>query len=221
MYLFPAALLSSLCALATAQQVPLSAAIDRFQFTTSTVPPFPASTQSSADTEALLVSQWSLGKGRVQDGPANLAFVNDPFPNNPVPGPSTGGSSSPVLQVTYAAGSYSHDTGGAQFYTLWNTSDGTTDFARMMVSYEIAFEGNFDWVKGGKLPGIRGGLDSTGCSGGNKADGQECFSSRLMWRKGGTGEGMSARRNAEMAANPEHQCMHTSRLQTTCARQRT
>ncbi|KAJ3500580.1 hypothetical protein NLJ89_g9732 [Agrocybe chaxingu] len=58
----------------------------------------------------------------------------------------------------------------------------------MMVSYEVAFDSGFDWVKGGKLPGIRGGLNSTGCSGGNKADGLDCFSSRLMWRKSGTGE---------------------------------
>ena len=27
----------------------------------------------------------------------------------------------------------------------------------MMVSYEVAFDAVFDWVKGGKLPGLRGG----------------------------------------------------------------
>jgi len=61
----------------------------------------------------------------------------------------------------------------------------------MMLSYEIAFDSNFDWVKGGKLPGLRGGLNSTGCSGGNQADGLSCFSSRLMWRTNGQGEGLS------------------------------
>jgi hypothetical protein len=58
----------------------------------------------------------------------------------------------------------------------------------MMVSYELAFDSDFDWVKGGKLPGLRGGLNSTGCSGGNQADGLSCFSTRLMWRKDGSGE---------------------------------
>lgn len=59
----------------------------------------------------------------------------------------------------------------------------------MMVSYEVAFDTDFDWVKGGKLPGLRGGnLD--GCSGGNQADGDNCFSARLMWRQGGMGEGL-------------------------------
>jgi hypothetical protein len=58
----------------------------------------------------------------------------------------------------------------------------------MMVSYELAFDSGFEWVKGGKLPGLRGGLNSTGCSGGNQADGLSCFSTRLMWRKDGAGE---------------------------------
>jgi hypothetical protein len=61
----------------------------------------------------------------------------------------------------------------------------------MLLSYEIAFEAGFDWVKGGKLPGLRGGLNSTGCSGGNQANGQDCFSFRVMWRENGSGEGIS------------------------------
>ena len=64
-----------------------------------------------------------------------------------------------------------------------------TYFHSMLLTYEVAFDTYFDWVKGGKLPGLRGGLNSTGCSGGNKADGLDCFSSRLMWRKNGAGEG--------------------------------
>jgi len=160
----------------------------QFSLTTSTSLPFPTATQSSTDTENLLVTNWGLGKGRVQDGPSNLAFVDDPFPNMPIAGvdPSTVGTG-PVLQVTYPEGSFSHDTGGAQFYSLWNTTDGSS-FNSMMVSYELAFGEGFDWVKGGKLPGLRGGLNSTGCSGGNKATGLDCFSARLMWRKNGAGE---------------------------------
>lgn len=44
---------------------------------------------------------------------------------------------------------------------------------------------------GGKLPGLRGGPDTHGCSGGNETDGTTCFSTRLMWRSGGAGEGAS------------------------------
>ncbi|PFH51485.1 polysaccharide lyase family 14 protein [Amanita thiersii Skay4041] len=180
--------LSLLPTFSFSQQVPPNSLALAYSLTTSTSFPFPSATQSPQDTQSFIVSNWSLGKGRIQDGAENIAFVNDPFPNkppsSPVPeSPFTG----PVLQVTYPQGSFSHETGGTQFYNLWNTSDGAS-FGSMMISYEVAFDNGFDWVKGGKLPGLRGGLDPTGCSGGNKADGEACFSTRLMWRKGGSGE---------------------------------
>jgi hypothetical protein len=58
----------------------------------------------------------------------------------------------------------------------------------MMLSYELAFDEDFPWVKGGKLPGLRGGPDFVGCSGGNEPNGTDCFSTRLMWRTDGAGE---------------------------------
>ena len=45
------------------------------------------------------------------------------------------------------------------------------------------------WNMGGKLPGLRGGPDRLGCSGGNETDGTGCFSTRVMWRTNGAGEG--------------------------------
>lgn len=59
----------------------------------------------------------------------------------------------------------------------------------MLLSYELAFDAGFDWVKGGKLPGLRGGPNPDGCSGGNEPNGTDCFSTRLMWRQNGAGEG--------------------------------
>ena len=161
----------------------------QYALATSTSMPFPTKTMTTADTQDHIVRLWSVGKGRIQDNPQNLDFVADPFPNKPPPGTKSPTSSTgPVLRVTYPEGSFSHDTGGAQLYTLWNTTDGTS-FNTMMVTYEVAFDAGFDWVKGGKLPGLRGGLNSNGCSGGNKSDGLECFSSRIMWRASGLGEG--------------------------------
>jgi hypothetical protein len=174
---------------ASTTQIAPDALASRYDLPSATSLPFPTAALSSNDTENLLVSRWSLSKGRIQDGPRNLAFIDDPFPNKPPPGAQGVSSpSGPVLCVTYPEGSYSHDTGGAQFYSLWNTTG--SPFRTMMVSYELAFGDNFDWVKGGKLPGLRGGLNSTGCSGGNQADGTSCFSTRLMWRRDGAGEGM-------------------------------
>ncbi len=60
------------------------------------------------------------------------------------------------MQITYPKGSFSRDMGGMQFYSLWNTTDDSS-FNSMMVSYEIAVDASFDWVKGGKLPSQRGG----------------------------------------------------------------
>lgn len=151
----------------------------RYSLATSTSYAFPAATQANPETQNILVSDWSLSKSRIQDGEANLAFVQDPFPS---------GSTSPngtVLRVTYPAGSFSHNTGGAQFYSLFNSA---TPFQTMMLEYEVAFDQNFDFVKGGKLPGLRGGSPN-GCSGGNFPDGLTCFSARLMWRQNGNGEG--------------------------------
>jgi hypothetical protein len=46
------------------------------------------------------------------------------------------------------------------------------------------FEEDFEFVLGGKLPGIFGGVGdlSYRCSGGRKDDRCKCFSLRLMWR---------------------------------------
>jgi len=158
-----------------------------YSLTTSTSLPFPTATLSSTDAQALLVADWSLSKGRIQDEAEDLAFVNDPFPNSPAPGIATTNSTGPVLQVTYPAGSFSHNTGGSQFINLWNTTN-ANGFQSMMVSYEVAFDAGFDWVKGGKLPGLRGGYNTSGCSGGNEANGEDCWSTRLMWRTSGEGE---------------------------------
>ncbi|KAJ7084401.1 hypothetical protein B0H15DRAFT_849032 [Mycena belliarum] len=158
----------------------------KFSLTTSTTLPFPKATQSSSDAQAVLAADWSLSKGRLQNGGDDISFVTDPFPNSPAPGATTD-SSGPVLQVTYPAGSFSGDTGGAQFVNLWNTTQ-TGGFQSMLLSYEVAFDAGFDWVKGGKLPGLRGGANPTGCSGGNQSTGLDCFSTRIMWRTNGAGE---------------------------------
>ncbi|KAG5651774.1 hypothetical protein H0H81_007527 [Sphagnurus paluster] len=162
-----------------------------YGLSTSTSLPFPSATQSSADCQKLMVANWSLGKGAIQDNPANLAFVADPFPNDPPPFSGNQNLSGPVLQAVYPKGSYSYQTGGSQWYNLWNATAGSK-FQTMMVSYEVAFDTNFDWVKGGKLPGLRGSTKSNlaGCSSGKEKElnGTDCFSTRLMWRKNGVGE---------------------------------
>lgn len=174
-----------------AQVTPPASLATQFALTTSTSMPFPTATLANPDTQTFITAGWSLSKGKIQNGASDLAFVADPFPNAPAPS-SSGPTTGPVLEVTYPAGSFSHDTGGAQLFSLWNTSDGS-QFHSVLLSYEVAFDTNFDFVMGGKLPGVRGGPDPNGCSGGSAANGSNCFSSRVMWRKKGQGEGVCAR----------------------------
>lgn len=50
------------------------------------------------------------------------------------------------------------------------------------MEYDILFEDGFEWSKGGKLPGFRGGLyPATGCN----QSRPDAWSFRLMWRRAG------------------------------------
>jgi len=103
--------------------------------------------------------------------------------------PLSEGPFSEVLRVYYPAGSASPSVsrsqgvalGGGQFYANLNLPAQTA----LRLSYAVRFSEDFDFVKGGKLPGLYGG---TGNSGGKIPDGTDGFSTRLMWRRAGAGE---------------------------------
>ena len=71
--------------------------------------------------------------------------------------------------------------GGSDFYASPLALQSATN---VTLQYSIFFPADFEWVQGGKLPGLYGGHG--GCSGGNNA--KTCFSTRMMWRQGGAGE---------------------------------
>jgi hypothetical protein len=117
---------------------------------------------------------WNL-KSSGQFGQNNQNIIND----------STYGN---VLRVGFPRGSvtpsYSRQTGapvgGTQFLsTLPNSSD------KYCLSYDLKFKENFQFVKGGKLPGLYAG---SFYSGNNIPDGTNGFSTRYMWRTNGSGE---------------------------------
>jgi hypothetical protein len=56
---------------------------------------------------------------------------------------------------------------------------------RACLRYRVRFPTGFDFVKGGKLPGLYGG---DGPTGGDEVTGKNGFSMRFMWRKQGQGE---------------------------------
>ncbi|VDB84555.1 unnamed protein product [Peniophora sp. CBMAI 1063] len=89
-----------------------------------------------------------------------------------------------ILRVLYPEGSINpanRPQGGAQFYA--NPLD-ITEARSVTLEYDVYFPADFEFVLGGKLPGLFGGKES--CSGGDAA--LDCFSTRLMWREEGAGE---------------------------------
>lgn len=84
------------------------------------------------------------------------------------------------LRVNFAVGKIGPEEGGAG----WRMPFGKHEAAEM--SYTLRFSKDFDFVKGGKLPGLCGGPENV--SGGRPTNGKNGFSARLMWRRDGRGE---------------------------------
>jgi len=124
-------------------------------------------------------SGWSLRPGG-SFGTQNLQVLESPG----------GGWNGPYLHVTYPAGSASQtvtrDTGapvgGAQLYL---EPEALVPASSLYLRYLVRFSPGFQFVKGGKLPGLFGGTVNNGQHIPNGTNG---FSTRYMWRSGGDGE---------------------------------
>jgi hypothetical protein len=82
-----------------------------------------------------------------------------------------------AIRVRYPVGAVGPAAGGAQ----WSCQFGAC-YDALTLSYELCFAPDFDFVLGGKLPGLAGGKANTG---GDKPNGYDGFSARMMWRAGG------------------------------------
>ena len=81
------------------------------------------------------------------------------------------------LRLKYPSGTY-----GAFDQAIQAWIDLPRHYDELYVSYRVRFEVGFDFVKGGKLPGLIGGAGNTG---GNRPNGSDGWSGRMMWRRGG------------------------------------
>ncbi|KAI1315356.1 hypothetical protein EDD11_000915 [Mortierella claussenii] len=156
---------------------------------------------SGVSADKYVVQNWSTTYKNIAIGGNDISFVADPF----------GVSSTPVMQLTYPKGSYTPSLGpvmgGAQFYAT--PFGDKSPFEKMMISYDVAFPSGFNWVLGGKLPGIYGGTPYDGCSGGIQSTGANCLTMRLMWRPSGSGEVYAyvpADANSKLCKSPEVMC---------------
>ena len=82
-----------------------------------------------------------------------------------------------ALAVDYPEATYGTTATGAQWKLMFDQS-----YDCLRVSYRLKFETPFDFVKGGKLPGLIGGQGNTG---GGAPDGTDGWSGRMMWRADG------------------------------------
>jgi len=82
------------------------------------------------------------------------------------------------LRVNYPQGGVGPREGGAQWKVDFMDAFGTT-YDELYLSYKLRFANGFNPVKGGKLPGALGGKGNTG---GDRADGSDGWSARMMWR---------------------------------------
>ncbi|ORX81949.1 hypothetical protein K493DRAFT_320546 [Basidiobolus meristosporus CBS 931.73] len=128
-----------------------------------------SSSWSSGDSASL--NAWGIEK--IAFGKDNYQFVKDPA-----------GGSDMVLRVFYPQGSRTPTSpgkqGGVGFY-----ADPIQLQDEATLEYQVYFPENFNFVKGGKLPGFYGG--SGDCTQDSR-NGNRCFSTRFMWRDGGDGE---------------------------------
>ena len=83
------------------------------------------------------------------------------------------------VRIAFPEGAVGTNDGGS----LWQVELGDSAADELYVAYRIRFVGSsFDFVKGGKLPGLSGGEDNTG---GDVPNGTDGWSGRMMWRSGG------------------------------------
>jgi hypothetical protein len=80
-----------------------------------------------------------------------------------------------VLEVLYPKGSVGNDEGGAKWNLKFDQS-----YEEYTFEYKVRVPKDFDFVRGGKLPGLYGGSGPAGGASVKEADG---FSARIMWRE--------------------------------------
>ncbi len=115
-------------------------------------------------TEEMLDDGWnepSFSNG-VRDG--RVSVVEDPQQGR-------------TLEFLYPEGEYGTSRTGAQWKLLFDRG-----YDRVRLRYRLRFEDGFDFVRGGKLPGLIGGAGNTG---GGVPTGTDGWSARMMWRTDG------------------------------------
>ncbi|TFY63945.1 hypothetical protein EVG20_g6115 [Dentipellis fragilis] len=174
----------------------------------SPVLPLPLDTIHYAFTTSQLIHsrQPEISHTPLNDGALGVHKVSDPrnLPHNLVkpPAPIVPSNNNDELpdeawEAVYPAGSINPSApikGGFGFYMsgpqAFKEQVNDKGAQEAVVGYEVMFQEGWEWVKGGKLPGIFGGIGDFAykCTGGRSNERCKCFNLRLMWRANGVGE---------------------------------
>jgi hypothetical protein len=123
------------------------------------VAPMPPDQIDAEATDQFLINNWYTANKNIYGG-SGISFVNNPTTINDT---TAANNDSAVLRVAYPVGSYapvgtkseSGKVGGVEFVSDPNNG---VFYDEALLTYDLLFDQNFDWVKGGKLPGIYGGM---------------------------------------------------------------
>ncbi|OCF35167.1 hypothetical protein I317_02319 [Kwoniella heveanensis CBS 569] len=151
-----------------------------------------ASGGSSGSTSNLF--PWGTGSAHWTTSDGGLSFEGalKPLTAGKLPSSGSAPDGSNALVASYPAGTVGLSSAGYSFYTEGAHNgvqvDGATEVS---FSYSVYLNDGFQFVKGGKMPGLYGGTSlsqAKSCSGGRQDSRDSCFSARLMWRTNGAGE---------------------------------
>ncbi|MDX2056036.1 MAG: hypothetical protein SFV15_26780 [Polyangiaceae bacterium] len=85
-----------------------------------------------------------------------------------------------ALKVHYPKGVFGPQATGVQFPVKF-----AQGYDELYASYRVRFAPNYDFVRGGKLPGLAGGGRRSGCAGVPNGTSTQGFTARMMWRTAG------------------------------------
>ncbi|GJJ13470.1 hypothetical protein Clacol_007724 [Clathrus columnatus] len=152
----------------------------------------PALTFLSGFTTSSYVNLSQITTAALADDALGVFKISSGTTHPVVTGPNSNES---AWEAFYPEGSYNPNgpiRGGFGFYMTGPPSfaEQLSTANEVLTSYSVMFEPDWEWMKGGKLPGQFGGVGDLAyrCSGGRQNDRTQCFDLRLMWRANGAGE---------------------------------
>ena len=86
------------------------------------------------------------------------------------------------MKIRYPKGSYAGKSGTDTGFCIYHFGK-EAKFKKATLEHKLLFPREFNWTKGGKLPGLFGGR--VRCTGADKA--MDCYSARFMWNTKGSG----------------------------------